>query len=203
MKIVKYEKIGLGKYRIFLSNGEVIDIYDDVIVNNELLLKKELDKDLYDKIIKDNSLQDLYNSCVKYITVRIRCIKEIRDYLIKKKVNDSDISLIIDKLIKNNILNDDKFCECFIKDKLRFTSWGPYRIIRELNNYNISNDIINKYGYLMDDDVVYEKLYKLILKSINNNRKLDNIKLRNKIYRNYMNMGFKSDMIVSILNSEL
>ena len=29
-----------------------------------------------------------------------------------------------------------------IKDKLRFTSWGPYRIIRELNNYNISSHIM-------------------------------------------------------------
>ena len=203
MKIDKYEKIGIGKYRIFLSNGEVLDLYDDVIVSNELLLKKELDSNIYDKIVRDNLLQEKYNSCVKYITVRIRCTKEIKDYLRKKKVSEEDISLIIDKLNSNNILDDDKFCECFIKDKIRFTSWGPYRIIRELNNYNISNDIINKYSYLMDDEIIYDKLYKLIIKSIGSNHKLDNAKLRNKIYRNYLNMGFKSDMIVNILNQEL
>ena len=28
MKIDKYEKIGVDKYRLFLSNGEVIDTYD-------------------------------------------------------------------------------------------------------------------------------------------------------------------------------
>ena len=39
MKIDKYEKIGVGKYRLSLSNGEVLDIYDDVIVDNELLKK--------------------------------------------------------------------------------------------------------------------------------------------------------------------
>ncbi len=203
MKIDKYEKIGVGKYRLYLSNGEVLDIYDDVIVDNELLLKGKIDNSLYNKIISDNELIEKYNSCVKYITVRIRCTKEILNYLKKKNVSDEDIDLIIDKLIKNKLLDDDKFCECFIKDKLRFTSWGPYRIIRELNNYNISNNIISKYDYLMDDDVVYEKLNKLILKSIKSNHKLDNNKLRNKIYRNYLNMGFKSEMIVNILNNEL
>ena len=203
MKIDKYEKIGVGKYRIFLSNGEVLDLYDDVIVSNQLLLKKELDSNTYDKIIRDNLLQDKYNSCVKYITVRIRCTKEIENYLKKKNVSDEDIVLIIDKLKRNKILDDEVFCECFIKDKLKFTSWGPYRIIRELNNYNINNDIINKYSYLMNEEVIYDKLYKLIIKSINSNHKLDNSKLRNKIYRNYLNMGFKSDMIVNILNQEL
>ena len=43
MKIEKYEKIGTLKYRLYLDNGEVIDTYDDVILENELLLKKELD----------------------------------------------------------------------------------------------------------------------------------------------------------------
>lgn len=203
MKIDKYEKIGVGKYRIYLSNGEVIEIYDDVIIDNDLLLKGELDRNTYNKIIRESELQEKYNSCVKYISVRIRCTKEIYDYLLKKKVSDDDIALIIDKLRKNKLLDDNYFCECFIKDKLRFTSWGPYRIVRELNKYSIDNNVINNYSYLMNDEVIYDKLYKLISKAIKSNHKLDNNKLRNKIYRNYLNMGFKSDMIVNILNQEL
>lgn len=203
MKIDKYEKIGKGKYRLYLSNGEVIEIYDDVIISNELLLKKEIDVNIYNKILKDSELQEKYNACVKYIAVRVRCTKEIYDYLKRKNVNDEDIDLIIDKLVNNKLLDDEKFCECFIKDKLRFTSWGPYRIKRELSNYNISNDIFIKYEYLLDDDIVYDKLDKLILKHIKSNHKLDNNKLRNKLYKSFLGLGYKSDMIVSILNKEL
>ena len=58
MKIDKYEKIGKGKYRLYLSNGEVIEIYDDVIISNELLLKKEIDVNIYNKILKDSELQE-------------------------------------------------------------------------------------------------------------------------------------------------
>ena len=101
MKIDKYEKIGKGKYRLYLSNGEVIEIYDDVIIINELLLKKEIDVNIYNKILKDSELQEKYNACVKYIAVRVRCTKEIYDYLKRKNVNDEDIDLIIDKLVNN------------------------------------------------------------------------------------------------------
>lgn len=203
MKIDKYKKIGKGKYRLFLSNGEVLDIYDDVIVSNMLLFKSEIDSFLYEKIICENDLQDKYNSCVKYITVRIRCTKEIDDYLIRKNVCIENRNIIINKLKSNNLLDDELFCKCFINDKFKFTSWGPYKIIRELGKYNISNDIIKKYNYLLNDDIVYDKLYKLIMKGINNNHKLDNIKLKNKLYRNYLNMGFDSFMILNILNDEL
>ena len=82
MKIDKYEKIGVDKYRLFLSNGEVIDTYDNVILDNELLLKKELDNYLYTKILTDTHIYDIYNMALKYIKVRLRSTKEIKDYLI-------------------------------------------------------------------------------------------------------------------------
>ena len=95
LKIEKYEKIGSSKYRIYLDNGEVIDTYDEVILNNELLIKCELDTNLYNKLIIDTKLQEHYNSCIKYISIRIRSTKEIKDYLKKKMVEDEDILHIV------------------------------------------------------------------------------------------------------------
>ena len=63
LKIEKYEKIGSSKYRIYLDNGEVIDTYDEVILNNELLIKCELDTNLYNQLIIDTKLQEHYNLC--------------------------------------------------------------------------------------------------------------------------------------------
>ena len=203
MKLDKYEKKQKGKYRLYLDNGEVIDTYDDVIIKNELLLKSELDLITYNKILTDSAICEKYNACVKYITVRVRSKKEIIDYLKRKKVDSKDIDTIVEKLLENNILNDKYFTECFIKDKLRFTSWGPYRIINELKKHEIDNAIVNYYSYLLDDDIIYDKLSKLIDKQINANHKLDNSRLRNKLYNNYLRLGYKSSMIVNILNEKL
>ena len=126
MKIEKYESINNGQYKIYLSDGTILKINSDVIINNNLLYKKEIDNTLLNKILKENDNANIYNKCVKYISVRLRSKKEIIDYL--KKLNIDNTGDIIDKLTKNNLINDEVFTKAFIKDKINFTSYGPYGI---------------------------------------------------------------------------
>ena len=200
LKIEKYKKIGKSKYRLYMSNGEIIDTYDEIILKNELLLKKELDNYLYQKIITESNIQEYYNACIKYITVRIRSTKEIIDYLKRKNVSTEDIDYIVDKLTKEKLLDDNYFCECFIKDKLKFTNMGEYKIIYELKKHNISEQIINNNKYLITEDILVEKIDKIITKQINSNHKLDKTKLRNKLYHHLLASGYTSSLIVERLN---
>lgn len=201
MKIEKYEKIGQAKYRLYLDNGEVIDTYDEIILKNDLLLKKELDSSLYQTILTESKTQEYYNACIKYIGIRIRSTKEIIDYLKRKNVEDEDIDYIVDKLTKEKFLDDSHFCECFIKDKLRFTTMGEYKIIYELKKHNISPQIIEKNKYLINNDILTEKIDKIITKQLNSNKKLDKSKLRNKLYNHLLNAGYTSSLIVERLNN--
>lgn len=200
LKIEKYEKIGKSKYRLYLNNGEVIDTYDEVILKNDLLLKKKLDNYLYQKVITESNTQEYYNACIKYIGLRIRSVKEIRDYLKRKNVDGEDIEYIIDKLIKDKYLDDNHFCECFIKDKLKFTTMGEHKIIYELKKHNISEEIINQNKHLIIKDILIEKIDKMITKQISSNHKLDKQKLRNKLYNYLLASGYTSSLIVERLN---
>ena len=200
MKIEKYEKIGQAKYRLYLSNGEIIDTYDEIILKNDLLLKKELDNYLYQKVLTESKIQESYNACIKYITVRIRSTKEIIDYLKRKNIESDDIEYIVEKLTKEKFLDDNHFCECFIKDKLKFTTMGEYKIIYELKKHNISPKIIEQNSYLFTEDLIIEKIDKIITKQLNSNRKLDKPKLRNKLYNHLLNSGYTSSLIVERLN---
>lgn len=201
MKIEKYQKIGKNKYRLFLNTGEVIDTYDNVILKNDLLIKKELTQDIYNKIFKDTEIEEFYLLTYKYISIRKRSIKETKDYLNKKKVPNDIAEQIINRLTKEKLLNDEEFVQAFIKDKLKFTTMGEYRIISELKRHHISNDLINKHSSLMNEDVLTEKIIKLVDKQIKANRKYDNKILRNKIYNNLIKLGYSSNLIVSVLNN--
>ena len=200
LKIEKYEKIGKSKYRLYLNNGEVIDTYDEVILKNDLLLKKELDNYLYQKVITESNIQEHYNACIKYISVRIRSVKEIKDYLKRKNVTEEDMDYIVEKLKKEKFLDDNHFCECFIKDKLKFTTMGEYKIIYELKKNNISEEIINQNKHLITEDILIEKIDKIITKQINSNHKLDKQKLRNKLYNHLLASGYTSSRVVERLN---
>lgn len=199
MKIEKYELINNGQYKIYLSDGTILKINSDVIINNNLLYKKEIDNTLLNKILKENDNANIYNKCVKYISVRLRSKKEIIDYL--KKLNIDNTADIIDKLTKNNLINDEVFTKAFIKDKINFTSYGPYRIRQELNKYNIDNEIIDKYIKDIDEEILIGKIDKQINKMIKSNRKYSGNILKSKIYNNLYNNGFDKDMIINVLNN--
>lgn len=199
MKIEKYESINNGQYKIYLSDGTILKINSDVIINNNLLYKKKIDNTLLNKILKENDNANIYNKCVKYISVRLRSKKEIIDYL--KKLNIDNTADIIDKLTKNNLINDEVFTKAFIKDKINFTSYGPYRIRQELNKYNIDNEIIDKYINDIDEEILIDKVDKQINKMIKSNRKYSGNILKTKIYNNLYNNGFDKDMIINVLNN--
>ena len=199
MKIIKYEKKGNNIYKIHLEDGQSINIYEDVILKNNLLYKKEIDSNLLEKISTDNEKEDVYNKCVKYISVRIRSTYEIREYLRKKQIEEPLIELTIDKLNKNNLLNDEKFTSAFINDKLNFTTMGPYRIEQELKKHKIEENIIYKYIRNISEETIDNKINKQIIKLMKSNKKKQNI--RNKIYMNLLSLGYSNEMILRNINN--
>jgi len=199
MRIIKYEKKGNNTYKVYLENNQNITLYEDTIIKNNLLYKKEIDKSLLKKLDADNSQEDIYNKCVKYISVRIRSIHEIKEYLQRKEVEESLIESTINKLIQNNLLNDELFTKAFVNDKLNFTTMGPYRIEQELKKHKIDSNIIYTYLNNIDDEIIDNKINKQITKLMKSNKKKQN--LRNKIYMNLLSLGYSNEMILRNINN--
>lgn len=201
MNIEKYELTKKGKYNIYLSNGEVVELDERVITENELLLKKKIDTGLYNKIINENIVFDMIDTAIKYIGIRLRSIREINDYLNKKFENTELEKKAVDKLIKLGYLDDDKFAKAFIKDKFRFTSMGDYKIIMELERLGVSSEIIEDNISIIDASMLEEKMKKQTDKIINTNRKYDGQVLKNKIYTKLVLSGFSKDKVLTFLNT--
>jgi len=201
MKIEKYKKISEGKYRIILDNGVITDIYEDVIVKNNLLYKKEIDLDLLNKIEEENNYEEAYNISLKYISVRLRSINEIRVYLKKKNIDEIIIDNTIERLVKNNFLNDEVFAKAFIKDKLNFTTMGKYKLINELSKLKVDSEIISKYIEEIDDDIWYERMEKIINKYLKSKKKYDKKTLKNKLYIYLVNLGYDKSLVINIINN--
>ena len=198
MKIIKYEKKGNNNYQIYLDNDKKIIINEDVILKHKLLYKKEIDEFLLEEILQDNNNYDIYNKCVKYIGVRLRSTNEIKEYMQRKNVDNNLIEETIEKLKKHKLLDDEIFTKAFIKDKLNFTTMGPYRIELELKKHKIDNNIIYKYINDIDYNLLEEKINKQITKLIKSNKNKPNLK--NKIYNNLINLGYSSELILNSLN---
>lgn len=201
MKIEKYELTKKNIYNVYLSNGEVLELNGKVITDNELLIKKDIDNELYDKLKRDNTICILVDTSVKYIDRRLRSIKELKDYLKNKEEDTTIIEEVIDKLIDNKYLDDDRFTKAFIKDKLNFTNWGDYKIENELKRLGVNEEIIYNNMINIDDNIYYERINKIINKDISTNKKYNGIKLKNKIYNHLLTLGYSKEKVISIINN--
>lgn len=200
MKIEKYKKLRDDNYRILLDNGTIIDVHEDVIVKNNLLYKKEVDNELLIKIENDNEYQNAYNTALKYLSIRLRSINEVEVYLKKKNVKSEIIDNIVERLIRNNFLNDEIFTKAFIKDKLSFTTMGKYKIFNELKKLRVNESIISSNLEEIEEDIWYERIEKLVNKYLKTKRKYSGNILKNKIYIYLVNLGYDKDIVINALN---
>lgn len=200
MKIIKYKKVGSNKYKIYFDNDEIV-LYEDVILKHNLLLKKEIDNELLIKINEDNFRASIYDTALKYISIRMRAKKEIEEYLKKKKYDYNDIKECIDKLEINGHLNDNFFCKCYVNDKINFTNNGIDKIKNDLIRLNIAEDVINECISNIDKNILNEKLNKIINKELRINSKLPIGKLKQKIINRCINLGYNLHDINEILDN--
>ena len=200
MRINKFKKVGSNKYRIYFDNNSLL-LYEDVILKYNLLYKKEIDSDLLLEIDEENKKASIYDTALKYISIRMRSIKEMREYLIKKKFDSKDINITVDKLISQGLLNDKTFAISYVNDKIHLTNNGLDKIRNDLINLGVEENYINEALSNIDHSILLEKLNKIIEKEIKINSKLPIGKMKNKIVNRCINLGYKLEDINNILSN--
>jgi len=198
MKIIKYQKLKSNKYKVTLDNEESITLYDNVILENNLLLSKEISN--VDAILKENEYYDAYFLSLKYISKKLRTKKEIHNYLINK----FDISVIDDtikKLEKEGYLNDDIYIKSFINDQINLTNNGYYKILRTLINNGLKESKVLDCLNSIDREVWINKAKKIIEKSIKSNNKYSSKHLKEKLLYDLNNKGYDNNDIIELVNS--
>lgn len=198
MKIKKYIKVGSNKYKVILSDDTSLVLYEDVILKFNLLLEKEI-KDL-NLVLSYNEKFSLYDKVLGYISKRIRCEKEIRNYLSKHTSNQDDIDNIINKLYENNILNKENYIKSYINDKIYLSLDGPNKIKNDLINLGFDNYLIEDELVIFTKELIVERINKYINKELKRNSK-SLIVFKNKMLVNLSNLGYLKSDILSCLNN--
>lgn len=201
MKIKKIKKISSTKYKIDFEDAESIITYDNVILENNILLKKEIDSDTYIRINNQNSYYEIYNKAVKYIVTKLRSEKEIREYLKKYTEETELINKNVIQLKQEGLLNDERYIKAFVEDKVNLTTWGPYKIERELEKLDMNPDLVKETITKYDSKIFEEKIQKIVSKKEKMNKKDSIYILRQKLERDLFDLGYSKEMIKEHISS--
>lgn len=201
MKIEKYRFLSNGRYEVVIDNQKYI-IYEDIILKNNLLSKKDITKSFLDELLINNSFYEAYYKAVSYINMKLRTKKEIESYLKKSSFNTKVIKDVLIKLEEENYINDDVYSKAYIHDQMILKMVGPNKIKADLVKMGLKEDIIVNNLDVYSKEKELEKLEKIIPKLINNNKNKSSSYLKNKILNDLLNKGFTKEYIITILEKQ-
>ena len=199
MKIIRYKKMSKGRYKLTLDNTELI-LYEDVILKNDLLRTSNINLELLEKVMNENVYYEIYNMALTYIEIKMRTSKEIKDYLNKKNFNTKLIDEVLDRLNKEGYLNEEKYIDAFVNDKVNLTNWGPYKIKKSLLDLELDETLINNKLNTINENIWNGKIEKIINKKLNSLKNKSNYMIKNKLKIDLYNLGYDNNSIEENLN---
>lgn len=198
MEIVKFKKNKDNTYNVIFDNDLLLKLYDDVIVKYNLLSNKILDDNLLKEITEYNDYLLGYYKAIKYIMKKLRSEKEVRTFLEKMDIKNSDIDKLILKLRHDGYINESNYLKAYINDQINLSLNGPDKIRECLKKLDFSYEEIDDYLDTFSD--IWDlRIEKLINKKIKSNHNLGKNKLKSKIINDLVNMGYKKYDIINVL----
>lgn len=194
MKILSYKKIKSNLYEITLDNLEKIKLYDEIILKENLLLKKEIEQSYLNEIIQQNNFYELYHETIKYLKTKMRSEEEIYRKF-NKKYSNKEIAKVVLRLKQDGYLNDLAYIKAYINDSINLKLVGPNKIKKDLVSLGFDNDIVAQVLAEINASVWHQKVKKFTDKMIKVNKKFSASALKQKIMSDLINKGFNIDVI--------
>ena len=145
-------------------------------------------------------MQEFFLKASYYCSLSEHCIQKVREKLVQWGTPKEFIDPIIDKLLEDDYINEERFARAFVKDKFRFNHWGRIKITTHLRALAISSDIIAKAIEEIDEDEYAEILDETVEKKRKTIKKGTDYEIRAKLLRHALSRGFEYNLVASKLN---
>lgn len=151
-------------------------------------------------MLKIISVNKLIERLDKFFSIRVRSEKEVRDYLKnRKQVSDSLINLVIQKLKKQNVLNDLEFAKAWVESRRRSKKKGRIALKAELFQKGIDKELIEE---VLEDNTGEENLAGQALeKKLKNWQSLPYLEKKKKAYEFLMRRGFEYEVVRNVIEN--
>ncbi len=145
------------------------------------------------------------NLCYRYLTIRNRSEKEIRDYLTKKRAAEEIIDNIVTFLKEKKFLNDETFARAWILNRARVKPKGKMLLQIELKQKGINDELIKKVLSEVREEIPdeLEQAKSLIARRIEKVRDLPRQEIYQKVGGFLARRGFSWDITKKAIDSFL
>jgi regulatory protein len=191
---------------VYIDNGGTSRLLLDSIAEFKLYQGKVITEEDYEEIISKDIELRLFRKALNYISIRPRTEYELNIYFLKQRLlnenanRDDIIERLFAKLREQKYVNDEKFCEWLIENRVNCSLKSRAEIKNELQQKGVSSSIIaNQLTAYYSDEEEQEVFDKIFEKKYGTKTSLDK-KEQLKIYNYFQRRGFSYQIIKNKLN---
>ena len=128
------------------------------------------------------------------------CQQEMRDKMRRWELDETVQNRIIDRLIKERYVDDERYARAFVKDKIRYNKWGRRKVQQALWQKRVDADIQQRVLDEIDEKEYLDILRPLLKQKRKNIRAASDYELNQKLARFALSRGFTFDLIRQCLD---
>lgn len=136
-----------------------------------------------------------------YCSSAEHCLSEVRAKLNVMQLTSGDIEIILDRLVDEGFVDEQRFCKAYVLDKMRYNGWGRNKISVMLAQKQVDKQAISDAIDSIEDD----EYYGIMKQIVDNKRRSVSAKSayeRNaKLMRFALGRGFEMSLVSRYLNT--
>lgn len=145
---------------------------------------------------KEQTYGSALNAMQRYCAKHETCLFDIKRKLNYYNLSEEDKLKILEELVKEGFINEERYTKIFVRDKFRLNKWGKIKISYQLRTKAIPEKLISSALEEIKDEEYEQVLVDEIVKKINSfNEEFD----RGKVIRNLQSKGFELELILQYL----
>lgn len=150
--------------------------------------------------MKELSEKEALYKVAAYCSSSEHCLSEVADKLDNWGVSPVVKESILQYLLKEKYIDENRYCRCFVSDKFRYNKWGKNKIAQALWQKKISKDVFNVWLNEIDEQEYIDVLKELIAAKKKSIKAKSDYELNGKLIRFALGRGFEMEMIKRCIN---
>jgi regulatory protein len=140
------------------------------------------------------------SKAMRHCSLREICCSDIENRLETWGIHGSDCQKIIEILIQENFINEERYARAYVKDKFNHNRWGRIKIASQLKAKNIPTGTISEALGTIDNES-YRNILKSLIEGHRRSLKAKNTwEMKAKLLRFGLSRGFESSLLYELLN---
>ena len=135
----------------------------------------------------------------KYCAYQERCLKDVRDKLKTFEISEEEKTKILEYLLDNRFVNDERFAKSFVRGKINQSGWGVNKIRFHLVQKGIAKEVIDEALGQTDEEVYRQRLIDILQTKVKTVKADSEFEKKRKLAAYAMQKGFESALVWEIL----